>query len=151
LSALAASSVSASAWNSPGTQTQAALLSCFSGSCLKCLDTAFNWVAFSSGTCFYARPIHVTQLSAKARVDIFFFRPYTLFVGLGLSFSLLVKYTVFRTPWTGDQPAVRPLPTHRTTQTQNKHAQTFMPAVGFELTISVLERSKTVHAIDISS
>jgi hypothetical protein len=24
------------------------------------------------------------------------------------------------TPWTGDQPVARPLPTHRTTQTQNK-------------------------------
>jgi hypothetical protein len=28
-------------------------------------------------------------------------------------------YTVGRTPWTGDQPVARPLPTHRTTQTQN--------------------------------
>jgi hypothetical protein len=31
-----------------------------------------------------------------------------------------VFYTDGRTPWTGDQPVVRPLPTHRTTQTQNK-------------------------------
>jgi hypothetical protein len=29
-------------------------------------------------------------------------------------------YTDGRTPWTGDQPVARPLPTHRTTQTQNK-------------------------------
>jgi hypothetical protein len=29
-------------------------------------------------------------------------------------------YTVGRTPWTGDQPVARPLPKHRTTQTQNK-------------------------------
>jgi hypothetical protein len=39
-------------------------------------------------------------------------------------------YTVDRTPWTGDQPVARPLPTLRTTQTQNKHAQTSMPGVG---------------------
>jgi hypothetical protein len=26
-----------------------------------------------------------------------------------------------RTPWTGDQLVIRPLPKHRTTQTQNKH------------------------------
>jgi hypothetical protein len=29
-------------------------------------------------------------------------------------------YTDSRTPWTSDQPVARPLPTHRTTQTQNK-------------------------------
>jgi hypothetical protein len=29
-------------------------------------------------------------------------------------------YTDDRTPWTSDQPVARPLPTHRTTQTQNK-------------------------------
>jgi hypothetical protein len=32
--------------------------------------------------------------------------------------SFLILYTVGRTPWTGDQPVARPLPTHRTTQTQ---------------------------------
>jgi hypothetical protein len=31
-------------------------------------------------------------------------------------------YTDGMTPWTGDQPLARPLPTHRTTQTQNKRA-----------------------------
>jgi hypothetical protein len=29
-------------------------------------------------------------------------------------------YTVGRTPWTSDETAARPLPKHRTTQTQNK-------------------------------
>jgi hypothetical protein len=29
-------------------------------------------------------------------------------------------YTVGRTSWTSDQPVSRPLPTYRTTQTQNK-------------------------------
>jgi hypothetical protein len=45
-------------------------------------------------------------------------------------------------------PVTRPLPTHRTTQTQNKHTQTSMPSVGFQPTISVLERAKTFHASD---
>jgi hypothetical protein len=31
-------------------------------------------------------------------------------------------YTDGRTPWTSDQPVARPLPTHRTTQTQNKRS-----------------------------
>jgi hypothetical protein len=33
-------------------------------------------------------------------------------------------FTDGRTPWTCDQPVVRPLPKHRTTQTQNKRIQT---------------------------
>jgi hypothetical protein len=47
-----------------------------------------------------------------------------------------------------DQPVPRPLPTHRTTQTQNKRTQTAMPRMGFETTIPVFERTKTVHALD---
>jgi hypothetical protein len=57
-------------------------------------------------------------------------------------------YTVGRTLWTGDQPVARLLPTHRTTQTQNKRTQTSMPGVGFEPTIPVFERAKTVYALD---
>jgi hypothetical protein len=41
-----------------------------------------------------------------------------ILLGLGLFFSFLILYTIGRTPWTGDQPVARPLPTHRTTQTQ---------------------------------
>jgi hypothetical protein len=33
-------------------------------------------------------------------------------------------YTVSRTPWTSDQPLARPLPKHRTIQTQNKRIHT---------------------------
>jgi hypothetical protein len=48
----------------------------------------------------------------------------------------------------GDQPVVRLLPTHGTTQTQNKRTQTSMPRVGFDPTIPVFERAKTVRALD---
>jgi hypothetical protein len=50
----------------------------------------------------------------------------------------------------GDQPVGRPLPTHRRTQTQNKCTwiQISMTQVGFERTILVFERAKTVHALD---
>jgi hypothetical protein len=60
-------------------------------------------------------------------------------------FQFLNLYTVGRTPWTGDQPVARPLPTHRTTKIQKKHTQTSMPQVEFEPTILMLERAKTVH------
>jgi hypothetical protein len=67
---------------------------------------------------------------------------------LGRFFSFFNFYIVGTTPWTGDQSIARPLPTHRTTQTQNKRTQTFMPRVGFEPTIPVFERAKTFHALD---
>jgi hypothetical protein len=69
-------------------------------------------------------------------------------LNLGRYFSFLILYTVGRTPWTGDQPVARPLPTYLTTQTQNKRTQTSIPRVGFEPTTSVLERAKTVQVLD---
>jgi hypothetical protein len=50
----------------------------------------------------------------------------TAFVYLGRFFSFLILYTVGRTPCTEDQPVASPLPTHRTTQAQNKPTQTSM-------------------------
>jgi hypothetical protein len=69
------------------------------------------------------------------------------FVGPWPIFSFLIFYTVGRTPWTGDQPAAKPLPEH-TAEIQNKHTQTSMSQVGFESTIPVFERAKTVHTLD---
>jgi hypothetical protein len=46
-------------------------------------------------------------------------------LGLGRFFSFLVLYTVGRKPWTRDQPVARSVPTHRTTQTQNKRTQRY--------------------------
>jgi hypothetical protein len=40
---------------------------------------------------------------------------------------------------------------HRTTQIQNTRTQTSVPRMGFEPTISVFERAKTVHALDRAS
>jgi hypothetical protein len=74
--------------------------------------------------------------------------PYSPLLGLGRFFSFLILHTVSRTPWTGDQAVARPLPTHRTTQTQNKSTQASMPWVGFEPTIPAFERAKRVHALD---
>jgi hypothetical protein len=62
---------------------------------------------------------------------------YSLLLDLGCFFSSLIFYTVGRTPWSGDQAVVRPLPAHMTAQTQNKRIQTSMRQVGFEHTITV--------------
>jgi hypothetical protein len=51
----------------------------------------------------------------------------------------------------GDWLIVRPLPTFRTTQTQNKYTQTSMPQVGFKSTTPVFQQVKTVHALDCAA
>jgi hypothetical protein len=71
-----------------------------------------------------------------------------LLLDFGCLFSFLILYKVGMTLWTGDQPAARPLPTQRTTQTQNKRTKTSMPGVGFEPMIPAFKRAKTVHASD---
>jgi hypothetical protein len=65
---------------------------------------------------------------------------YSHFVGPWPLFTFLIFYTDGRTPWTGDRSVARPLPAHRTAQTQNKRTQTSMLRVGFEPTIPVFER-----------
>jgi hypothetical protein len=77
-----------------------------------------------------------------------YLRLYSPFLDLGRFFSFLILYTVGRTPWTEDQPVAVPLPSHMRAQTQIKRTQTPMPQVGFESTILVFERAKTVHALD---
>jgi hypothetical protein len=60
--------------------------------------------------------------------------------GSWLLFQFRSLYTEGTTPWTGDQPVARPLPTYR----MNAHRH----PVGLEPTIPVFERAKTVHALD---
>jgi hypothetical protein len=65
-----------------------------------------------------------------------------------VSLQFLNRQTVSRTPWTGDQHVTRPLPTHRTTKTQNKRSRTSLSWVGSEPTIPAFKRTKTIHALD---
>jgi hypothetical protein len=82
----------------------------------------------------------------------YYYGSTALCLALAPFFSLLILYRVSRTPWTGDRPVARPLPIHRTTQTQNKHTiHTSMPWVGLEATIPAFEGAKTVHALDRST
>jgi hypothetical protein len=76
---------------------------------------------------------------------------YTSLLDLGRFFSFLILSIIGRTLWTGDQPAPRPLPTRRTTQTQSKCTQTYMPWVGFERTDPAFGRAKTVHVLDCAA
>jgi hypothetical protein len=93
------------------------------------------------------RTIFVTAVPAVALSLSMALQPY----GPWSLFQFLNLYTVGRTPWTGDQPVARPLPTHRTTRTQNKRIQTSMPRMVFEPTIPVLERVKTVNVLDCAA
>jgi hypothetical protein len=57
---------------------------------------------------------------------------YSPLLGLGRFFSFLILYIVGRTPWTWDQPVARSLPSHRTTQTQNKRTQYRHPCLQWD-------------------
>jgi hypothetical protein len=52
-----------------------------------------------------------------------------------------------RSPWTGDQPVARPIPTQDSTK-HKERGHTTMPRAGFEPTISVLEWPITIGALD---
>jgi hypothetical protein len=87
--------------------------------------------------------------------DRFFSHPFLLYpyTSVEIFFHSFNHSIDGRTPWTSDWPVARPLPKHRTTQTQ-KNAytnQTSMPCMGFEPTIPASERPKTVHALDGSA
>jgi hypothetical protein len=47
--------------------------------------------------------------------------PFLLYPTVSRLFFHFDHFTDGRTPWTSDQLVARPLSTHRTTQTQNKH------------------------------
>jgi hypothetical protein len=72
---------------------------------------------------------------------------YSPFAGLRPLFRFFIFYTDDRIPWTGAQPIARPLPTRRTTQTQNKRIETSMPRMGFEPTIQC-SSERRVHVLD---
>jgi hypothetical protein len=73
-----------------------------------------------SATIFRALLAEMTSVLLSIYLSIYLW-PYSPLLDLGRFFSFLILYTVCMTPWTGDQPVARPLPTHRTTQTQNKY------------------------------
>jgi hypothetical protein len=111
-----------------------------------------NFKTLNSENGFNQRP-HTTSCSPpSASLTVFkifiYVWLYSPLLELGRFFSSSILYKVGRTPWTGDQPDSRPLPTHRTTQSQNKRTQTSMHWVEFEPTSPAFERPKTVHALD---
>jgi hypothetical protein len=64
------------------------------------------------------------------------FGPWPTSMKLSVSLQFTRSWTFGRTPWTGDQPVARPLPTRRTAQTQ-KNAHTLI------LNIHALSGSET--------
>jgi hypothetical protein len=77
----------------------------------------------------------------------FFFLLLLPLWSIGLISQFLDYFTDGMTPWRSDQLVARPLPKHRTTETQKKRTQTSMLRVGFEPTIPAFERGKTVHVL----
>jgi hypothetical protein len=96
-----------------------------------CSNGSFTKIVFSLAACLF--------------YSIMALQP---FVGPRSLFSFFIYTQSVELLGQGDQPVARPLPTHRTTQTQNKCTPTSMSRVVFEPTTPVFERAKTVHASD---
>jgi hypothetical protein len=118
----------------------------------------FTWLGFANTfpLAAYSKITRVSSmlsLTLTCNLIVFFF--HLLYSPLGpwpLLFQFYDHFTDGRTPWTSDQLVARPLPKHRTTQTQNKHIhKTSMFCVGFEPTIPAFEWAKTVHALGCSA
>jgi hypothetical protein len=74
---------------------------------------------------------------------------YRPLLGLGRFISFLILYRVGSIPWTGDQPVARPLPTHITTQTQNKCTQYRHPRIEWDPNPRSRRSSdRRLHALD---
>jgi hypothetical protein len=105
------------------------------------ISSVTGWISTYISICL---PVYLSIYpSVCLSVCLSIYGSTVLLLELGRFFNFLILYTDGRTPWTGDQPVARPLPTHRTTQTQ-----TSIPWVGFEPTIPAFEREKTAHALD---
>jgi hypothetical protein len=105
-----------------------------------------NW-KFVRNTCLKEGVPHSKRPFWKAGIDVYIYGS----TALGRFFSFFVFYAVGGNSRTGDQPVARPLPARRTAQTHNKHTETSKPQVGFEATIPVFKRAKTVHALDCAA
>jgi hypothetical protein len=82
-----------------------------------------NFKVFRLKFCMYFLMCWTRHLNSASWFDHSFIHQwlYSLLLGPGLFFSFVIFfYTDGRTPWTSDQPVARPLPKHRTKQTQNK-------------------------------
>jgi hypothetical protein len=94
--------------------------------------------------------LHAPPILASLILFIHFTHPwiYSHLLGTGLFFSFVIFFTqtVVLLERVISPSQGRYL--HRTTQTQNNLTQTSMPRVGFEPTIPVFERAKTVYALD---
>jgi hypothetical protein len=69
--------------------------------------------------CKYCRLTHIVSSFRHGLLLLLLLLLQSVFFGLGSFLSFLILYTVGRTPCMGDQPVARPLPTCKTTQTQN--------------------------------
>jgi hypothetical protein len=113
-----------------------------------------RWDDSSEITCYHSNefylPIYLSvclSIWLSAYLTIYLSMALQPFVRPWMLLSILILYKVGWTPWMGNQPVARPLPTHRKPQIQNKRTMTSKTRVRFEPTILAFAE-KTVHALD---
>jgi hypothetical protein len=100
--------------------------------------------------CSWNSVIKCSRNLSVSPVMLFFFfflwriRPSALF-SFRFHRKLWILQTGDTTPWTGDQPVATSIPTQGNTSREKTH--TSISRVGFEPTIPVFKRAKTVHTL----
>jgi hypothetical protein len=86
---------------------------------MKCWTETFQTFRFS---CVSIRSLIIRRVFSHSFTYSFIHQQLnSLLYGLGRFFNSLIQYIVCRTPWTGDQPGVRPLSTQRNTNIEQSH------------------------------
>jgi hypothetical protein len=95
-----------------------------------CNSHTINTICSVWSLCMYVCKVILLKKRKYYSLSLIYQCLYSPILGPGRLFRFVIRYTVCRTPWTGDQPVARPIPAHRTTQTQNKHTHTSVIRVG---------------------
>jgi hypothetical protein len=98
---------------------------------------------------FSVRLRHDCVSSLETEQDIYI-SLYSPLLDLGRFLSFLILYTAARTPWTGDQAVARPLPTQRTTKSQNKRTE-IHGLSGIGTPDPSVRAGETIHDLDCAA
>jgi hypothetical protein len=97
----------------------------------------------STSFTFQCRQMSLKSCNYRRRTMIYIYIWLYIPLDLGRCSVFLLLYAVGMAPWTGSSARRK-----AATYTQNKRTQTSMLPVGFDPTIPVFERAKTVHVLD---
>jgi hypothetical protein len=109
--------------------------------------TSYIWKDFAMGRPLSKKSYQISVRTILSEIKPIYLWLYSPLLDLDRFFSFLICTKAAGLLGRGISPSQRHY-LHRTTQTENKRIQTSMRWVGFQPTIPVFKRAKTLHALD---